>query len=96
MTRASAASPIEVNECGVSSAAGTRASRPASTWGRTVALKIENASGPMNWPARTSVTRTRPASCAAFASRHMRARTSPLGPVAASGWSSVSGPSTGP
>ena len=53
-------------------------------------------SGPQKSEARASVTRARPASWAASASAHMRARMRPLLPVAARGVDSVIGPSTGP
>jgi len=52
--------------------------------------------GPKKSPARASTARTRPASWAASAWRHMSARTRPLVPVADSGVDSVMGASTWP
>ena len=52
--------------------------------------------GPMKSAARASVTRTRPASCAASISAHIRARTRPLVSVAVSGDAGVIGPAGRP
>ena len=67
-----------------------------SNIGATMIVKTDIAPRPMKSLALTSVTRTRPASCAALASAHISARSTPLTELGRIGVPSVIGASTGP